>query len=1021
MLKRSARLRHTWVPYCVLGLTLLLTFVAFLTAHRLDATRDQARFANAVEQVQENLQRQLNAYLVILDGVRGLATAKVSLSREQFYAYADSLQLRQTYPGVQGLGFASRLLPEQKTKAIEKMRTQGDPTFRIWPNSTQAESYPIVYLAPFDNVNKPEIGFDMYSEGTRRAAITRAITSAQATASGNVIFASAIGGRPSRGFLIYIPVYWGGTAPATVPERVRTVFGLVFCPLRADDIFKLIANSHGSAAVGFRVYDGRVLDAGHLLFDSTRDAPGRLGAREFTSTNTVLVADRTWTIVYSAPSEFAAEGSISSAPLVLVAGVLISFLLFGITWTQARAHEAAERHTGMLLTAETKFRRLIEQSLTGIYVIQGDRFVYVNPKMTEIFGYAAEELTARSVFDFIVPNEHAAARENIQKPLQGAVESNHYALHMIRKDGRVIEVEIHGGRAEYNDRPSILGTLLDATDRKQAERRLAMQHSVTLALAEAATFEEAATRILEQTCRRFGWKLGQLWTVERHSDALRCTAAWHPPSTEFMEFQTLSRNVSFRRGSGLPGRVWDSGTAAWMANVSDDPDFLRAKAAKAAGLRGAICFPVRLRANVLGVMEFFTDEPVGHDADLLELFNALGPQIGQSMERKQIEDQLRHSQKMEAVGQLASGVAHDFNNILMVINGYSQMLLEAPDVSSDQAKLLKEIHTAGERAGKLTNQLLAFSRKQPMRLVASDLNEIVRDVAKMLRRLIGENITLRMNMAPNVPPVLVDAGMIQQILLNLSVNARDAMPKGGQLAIATRLETIDDATAARWPDARAGDFACLVVEDTGCGMPPQVLNHIFEPFFTTKEAGKGTGLGLATVFGIVKQHEGWIDVVSAADAGTTFKIFLPITTEAAARSRGSAPTGLVGGKEIVLLVEDEEAVRGLAALVLQRYGYGVLEAASGPQALELWERHAAEIDLMLSDMVMPGGITGRELAEKFRSTRPDLKVILMSGYSAEMSGRAFAWDEKTPFLQKPFEAARLIATVRQCLDEKATG
>ena len=384
--------------------------------------------------------------------------------------------------------------------------------------------------------------------------------------------------------------------------------------------------------------------------------------------------------------------------------------------------------------------------------------------------------------------------------------------------------------------------------------------------------------------------------------------------------------------------------------------------------------------------------------------------------RKELEEQLRQSQKMDAIGQLAGGIAHDFNNLLTIIQGYSQLLLTQANLTEDTAEQIREIYRAGERAANLTRQLLTFSRKQKISPRDLDLNELVRNINKMLQRIIGENITLQCAFAPALPPVLGDAGMMDQILLNLSINARDAMPKGGRLIIETAVVELNDDPAQRNPNARAGRFVCLSVQDTGSGIAPEHLAHIFEPFFTTKEVGQGTGLGLATVFGIVQQHHGWMEVKSTVGTGTTFKVFLPaITATATPATEFSRKTR--GGTETILVVENEEVLRRIVLVILRKQGYRVLEAASGVKALAVWEEHATEIDLLLTDLVMPDGLTGRELAEQLQTKRPSLKVIYTSGYSPEFAGSNLALKEGLNFLQKPYRPQQLAQAVRDCLDD----
>ncbi len=386
-------------------------------------------------------------------------------------------------------------------------------------------------------------------------------------------------------------------------------------------------------------------------------------------------------------------------------------------------------------------------------------------------------------------------------------------------------------------------------------------------------------------------------------------------------------------------------------------------------------------------------------------------------ERQNLEAQLRQAQKMESVGQLAGGIAHDFNNILTVIQGHTTLLGMTGNLSGDAQESTHQIGLAAERAANLTRQLLTFSRRQIIQPKNLDLNEVVNTMTKMLRRLLGEDITLQVNYTAALPRVHADPGMMEQILLNLAVNARDAMPKGGRLFVDTSVFTVDKAYAEQHPEAIVGEFVCLAVKDTGTGIAPETLARIFEPFFTTKDVGKGTGLGLATVYGIVQQHRGWIKVASTLGQGTLFQIFLPTAgARAAAQDAQVGEPRVRGGKETVLVVEDEAPLRTLVRSVLERYGYRVIEAVSGVAALPIWEQHKEKIQLLLTDMVMPHGISGRELADKLIAAKPELKVIYSSGYSLAVVGTDMILQEGLNFLQKPYHPRKLAQAVRDCLD-----
>ncbi len=399
------------------------------------------------------------------------------------------------------------------------------------------------------------------------------------------------------------------------------------------------------------------------------------------------------------------------------------------------------------------------------------------------------------------------------------------------------------------------------------------------------------------------------------------------------------------------------------------------------------------------------------------LLNCIGT-IQDITERRKLEEQLRQSQKMEAIGTLAGGVAHDFNNLLTVIQGHATLIDETPVMTPDVRDSVTEINAAAERAATLTRQLLTFSRQQPVSMANHDLNALITGLDRMVRRIVGEQVCLELRLAQHPVGVRADSGMLDQAVLNLIVNARDAMPDGGRITIATAELELDAVTAALDPAARPGRYALLTVSDTGTGIPPEVLPHIFDPFFTTKGAGRGTGLGLATVFGIVQQHEGWITVDSTPGRGTTFRLHLP-WHEVAGGVKPAAPRvdRIHGGGETILLVEDDDAVREFETKVLERSGYRVLTAASGVAALAVWAAHRDRIQLLLTDMALPEGIQGRELGESLLAERPGLPVIYASGYAAEHAAPGLTLVEGQNFMSKPFSILKLAALVRRRLDE----
>jgi two-component system, cell cycle sensor histidine kinase and response regulator CckA len=389
--------------------------------------------------------------------------------------------------------------------------------------------------------------------------------------------------------------------------------------------------------------------------------------------------------------------------------------------------------------------------------------------------------------------------------------------------------------------------------------------------------------------------------------------------------------------------------------------------------------------------------------------------------RKHLEEQLRQSQKMEAIGQLSGGVAHDFNNLLSVIKGHIGLLHVKGLVTPEITESIQQIAGAADRAATLTRQLLTFSRQQVMEPTEVNLNGLVFNLAKMLRRLLSESIELEIECASQTLPIRADEGMVEQVLLNLMVNARDAMPTAGTLRVTTEAVDLDEAAAQLITNARPGEFACLTVSDTGTGIAPEVMPRIFEPFFTTKGIGKGTGLGLTTVYTVMQQHDGWVNVESEVGRGTTFRVYFPrLATELSEALSGKTGSQVRGGHEGILLVEDELAVREIAEVVLIGLGYRVFTAVSGLAALQVWEARKHEIELLLTDLVMPDGITGRGLGLRLRGDNPRLPIIYMSGYSREAAEEGFPLQEGTNYLPKPFDLSSLAKIVRASLDRGVT-
>jgi two-component system cell cycle sensor histidine kinase/response regulator CckA len=547
---------------------------------------------------------------------------------------------------------------------------------------------------------------------------------------------------------------------------------------------------------------------------------------------------------------------------------------------------------------------------------------------------------------------------------------------------------------------------------------------VTRVFSEATTLEEAVPKIIQAIGESLEWDLGVFWRVDKAAGVLRCLDQWTAPSVQADPFTMATWQKVFNREEGLPGRIWASSKSAWVTDVALDANLTGGAQARQVGFHGAFGFPILVGNEIEGVIELFSRHVRQPDDELLRMVEDIGLKIGQFGERartegvlRETEAQLRQAQKMEAVGRLAGGVAHDFNNLLTVIRGYSELLLGRLGPTDAMRKEMEEIKKAADRASGLTRQLLAFSRRQFIAAKVVDLNALVANMDGMLRRLIGEDIVeLCAEFDSSAGAIKADPGQVEQVIMNLVVNARDAMPTGGRLTIETRNVMIGKGVRLDAVGVAPGSYVLLAVRDTGHGMDAETQSHLFEPFFTTKDKGKGTGLGLSTVYGIVKQSGGSITVESAPGRGTTFRIYFPRVEQEVQETAGSAEAiDPARGRETILLVEDEPAVRGLVHATLRLHGYTVLEARHGIEALLTSTKYVGPIHLLLTDVVMPQ-MSGPEVAEKLLTVRPGIKVLYMSGYPDHPVFDRGGMSRLTGFLPKPFSPHVLAQKVREVLD-----
>ncbi len=642
---------------------------------------------------------------------------------------------------------------------------------------------------------------------------------------------------------------------------------------------------------------------------------------------------------------------------------------------------ALERHRVNAALRESEVRRaaMFQSALDGIIAMDADGMVLeFNPAAERMFGWSREEIVGQPLADHIIPDSlrsaHATgvARGGMDV---GRLAGRRMELPARRKDGSEIPIELAIAEVDYGDRPMFIGHLRDISDRRRAEEALRRESAFRERIIASAVFGVAS------------FDLDGRFTL---ANPTFCAITGYPES------ELLGNSLSALLPQAEQGRPPGEMLAALARNAAPE-----------GAEQELVCHKGHSITVLWGVSRLYGgSEATGYVATVADL-----------TERRRLEGQLRQAQKLESVGQLASGIAHDFNNLLTVILGHGSLLMEELSPDSSQHERMQEIVAASERAASLTGQLLTFARRQVVAPEVVDLNALVRHNEALLRRLIREDIDIAVHLADDLGRARVDPGQFSQVLINLAVNARDAMAEGGTLTIETGNVALDDAYAARHVDVAPGDYVYLAVSDTGVGMDEQVQAHLFEPFFTTKEVGKGTGLGLATCYGIVKECGGNIGVYSVPGSGTTMKVYLPLVAEEAARPADAPATPtLTPGAATVLVAEDETSVRRILVDTLRGQGYTVLEAAHGEEALACIAAHDGPVDLLVTDALMPR-MRGTQLAEQLRAAHPELKVLLISGYTEEASLRNQLRRADVEFLSKPFAPETFVTRVQRLLSE----
>lgn len=654
---------------------------------------------------------------------------------------------------------------------------------------------------------------------------------------------------------------------------------------------------------------------------------------------------------------------------------IIDVTCLGVDLTERKKAEEAIRNS------EERYRTILERMEDGYFEVDiAGNFTFFNEAMLSMLGFTEGEMMGMNNRKFMDKSNAKKVFDTFNQVYRTGEPYKAFDWELIRKDGSIsnIDTSVSLIKDEAGEAVGFRGIARDITEKKMAEKALLQserqKNLILNSTSEKVIYYTPDLRVVWAN-RAAGQSAGK---SEKALVGLSCKEIWGhdgEPCTSCAVQKAKDTKMPQSSEKHTPdGRIWD------------------------------------MRAY-----------PILNDDGKVEALAAFGQEITEKKraeeKRAQLEEQINQAQKLESIGRLAGGVAHDLNNLLSPILGYSEMLLQETGAADSGRGKLKEILKAGERARDLVQQLLAFSRKQMLEFKSVDLNALLKNFDQFLRRTIRENIDINIQLAPSLPLVKGDPGQLEQVIMNLAINAQDAMPDGGKMIIETEVVELDESYAAENPDTARGPHVRLTVMDTGCGIDEETLATIFEPFFTTKEVGKGTGLGLATVYGIVKQHGGNVWAYSERGMGTTFKVYLPVSADGLEEQEASSQSTLSGteGAETILLVEDNNQVRELSRSVLEGKGYKVLTAETGQDAIKLLETHEGPIGLLLTDVVMPE-MDGRRLFERISRLYPDIRVIYMSGYTVDVIAHHGVIDTGVNFLQKPFAIKDLAAKVRQALD-----
>jgi PAS domain S-box-containing protein len=998
--------RMAWMlALAVLLFGLAATYSAWHEASQQLSGFQQTEFDFAARQTVRRIEQRMAIYEQAARSTQAFLLGSLDVDAADFRLFVQSLRLDENFPGIQGVALVKLLAPSQVDGHVASMQTTL-PFYQLHPMGPRAVYSSITHIEPFTGLNLRAPGFDMLTEPNRRAAMERARDTGRAAASGKVRLIQEDGKSEQPGLVMYLPVYRRGMPVATPGQRVASLIGWVGAPFRMDDLMNGLRRER-SGDIILAIHDGTDISEASLLHrsESPNAAEGRRPSH-FSTIRRISVGGRPWTLALRSSPQLERRLESDRPRVIALVGSVVSALLAMLVWTLAsgrgRALALAGAATRQLRDSEFRWKYALEGAGDGVW--DWDRAsgaMVFSRRWKQMLGYDDADIAAHvSEWQRLIhPDDAPAVAAILDAYLAGTNVNYEAEFRMLCKDGGWRWI-LSRGMAVTRDAAGqpvrMIGTHTDisrsredADSLRHANARLAAaQRRVQVILDHSHDAFVAATqdgRITDWNAKAqtmFGWSAAE--------------AVGQDLATLIVpEASRAAHNAAFQR-------FLSRSDAVSIGNVVE----------VSALHRSGQLIPVELA--IAGFPEEAGRAVSAFIRDISDRKLAQRLEHDRSRALDEARTALNHAQKLESVGKLTGGIAHDFNNVLHIIGGNVQLLQLFGGHDERVRKRLDSVQSAVDRGAKLSSQLLAFARRQPLQPVAVNAQRALRAMDELLQRAIGEHVAVTIVSEPGLWNTLVDPGQLENVILNLAINARDAMPDGGMLNIDLRNVTLRADHAPAWVDAIPGDYVRLAISDNGAGMPAEVMALAFEPFFTTKPVGQGTGLGLSMAYGFVKQSDGHIHIESAPGQGTTVVIHLPRSAAPDEEVLAPAPLHAVGGNETILVVEDDPEVKATAVGILRQLGYQVLDAHDGESALAVI-RGGAAIDLLFTDVVMPGAVSSTQLAGLARELLPSIAVLYTSGYTRNALTTGGRLDDGVHLIGKPYRREQLAHKIREVL------